>query len=147
MNLITSLICEELKLNYEKKENTVKLKCSSTSLYIDQTLLCAISLVFREILCDSPDLEYELSLHDYDIETVQALVKLSYFGEVDDIIDETNIKDISTLSKALGIAFNLEKVFVEQSEENSIEKDSIEFLEQEDHTSNSIEIPVRKLNL
>jgi hypothetical protein len=26
--------------------------------------------------------------------------------------------------------------------ENSIEKDSIEFLEQEDHTSNSIEIPV-----
>jgi hypothetical protein len=74
---------------------------------------------------------------------VQALVKLSYFGELDDLIDENNIKDISTLSKALGITFNLEKVFLEQIEENSIEKDSIEFLEQEDHTSNSIEIPVR----
>ena len=143
MDVIKSLICDELKANFENKEYVVILKCSEHSVSIDRTLFCAISQVFRETLMCSPDLEYQLFMDEYDIETVQDLVKLCYFGEIDKYLEDDKIVEIQTIAKALGIVFNLEKVVSNDAEETSTETDSTDFYDQEEVKSKITTTSVR----
>ena len=146
MDVIKSLICEELKATFENKEYVVVLKCSEHSVSIDRTLFCAISQVFRETLMCSPDLEYQLFMDEYDIETVQDLVKLCYFGEIDKCLDDDKIGEIHEVAKALGIELILEKVLLNEQEETSIETDSPnDFMEQEEDANKITPTPVRSL--
>ena len=148
MDVIKSLICDELKANFDKKEYVVILKCSEHSVSIDMTLFCAISQVFRETLMCSPDLEYQLFMDEYDIEIVQDLVKLCYFGEIDKCLDDDEIGEIHEVAKALGIEFILEKVLLNEQEETSIETDSPNnFMDQEEDTNKITPTPVRFLPL
>ena len=148
MDVIKSLICDELKANFENKEYVVILKCLEHSVSIDRTLFCAISQVFRETLMCSPDLEYQLFMDEYDIEIVQDLVKLCYFGEIDKCLDDGKIDEIHAVAKALGIDFVLEKVLLNEQEETSIETDSnSNFFEQEEDANKITQTPVRFLPL
>ena len=108
--MTADLISDELSSAYGKSTpDNLRLHCSNEVFYLDKSIFFAIAKLAKECLCWKSDIDYDLWLDDFKVDTVKNVLSILYFGKTSILRSTEEMIEVNALFKACGINIDLEK--------------------------------------